>query len=112
MSYGVLLSSPNGFSMVFFKDCWGVVKGGILNAVEDFFNLCFLDKGSHATITFLIPKKEGAVLINGYWPIRLIISSYKIISKILADWLKVVLDSLISHNHVRSLVEDKAWMGC
>lgn len=64
--------------------------------MHDFFERCFLDKGSDATYIALIPKKEGAVCISNFRPISLVGSTYKIISKCLALRLKKVLPRIVS----------------
>lgn len=89
---------PDDFSMAFFKDCWEIVKEDILKIVEDFHSSGFLELGSNATYIYLIPKKEGAISITNLWSVSLISSPYKIISKFLADRMKMVLDLVISHN--------------
>lgn len=49
-----------------------------------------------ASFTALLPKKVGANNIKDFHPISLIGSIYKILTKVLASRLKVVLLSLIS----------------
>lgn len=55
-----------------------------------------LDKGCNASFISLIPKKEGVEHLLDYKPISLVGSTYKIISKCLALWFKVVLSSILS----------------
>lgn len=50
----------DGFMLEFYRSCWEVIKGDLMLVVKDFFEKCFLDKGSNATYIALIPKKEWA----------------------------------------------------
>ena len=52
----------------------------------------------NATFLTLIPKKNDAINIKDYRPISLIVSVYKLLSKVLANRLKVMLDDLISES--------------
>ena len=49
----------------------------------------------NASFLSLIPKKTNAVNIKDFQPISLVGSVYKLLSKLLANRLRVVLDSLI-----------------
>ena len=49
-----------------------------------------------ASFIALIPKKEGAISIKDYRPISLIRSLYKILAKVLANRLRLVLPEIIS----------------
>lgn len=48
------------------------------------------------TYICLIPKKEGAERANDFRPISLLNGIQKILSKVLANWLQLVLNDLIS----------------
>ena len=52
----------------------------------------------NATFIALIPKKIDASNIRDFRPISLVGSLYKILSKVLANHLKLVLDQLISES--------------
>ena len=52
----------------------------------------------NATFLALIPKKNDATNIKDFRPIGLIGSIYKLLSKVLANRLKEVLDDLISES--------------
>ena len=76
---------PDGFSGLFFKKCWPIIKQDVVVAANAIYNnrcsdLNLLNK---ATIV-LIPKKEGVDTIQGYRPISLIHAFAKIITKVLA----------------------------
>ena len=87
---------PNGFSMAFFHHCWRVVERDVLAVFEEFYQHCKFEKSLNATFIALIPKKNDASNIRDFRPISLVGSLYKILAKVLANRLKVVLDKLIS----------------
>ena len=68
----------------------------ILAVFEEFFQHCKFEKSLNAFFIALIPKKNGASNIRDFWPISLVGSVYKILAKVLANHLRVVLDKLIS----------------
>lgn len=55
----------------------------------------YFDAGSNASFISLIPKGSAPLSFGEFRPISLINSLYKIISKILANRLKSVIDSII-----------------
>lgn len=55
-----------------------------------------LVKGSNSSFIVLIPKKDNPQKINDYRPISLIGCMYKVLAKLLANWLRRVMDFLIS----------------
>lgn len=67
-------------------------------AVKSFFEKGFLPKGVNTTILALIPKKLEAREMKDYRPISCCNVIYKVISKIIANRLKMVLPHFISEN--------------
>ena len=63
---------------------------------EEFFQHCKFEKSLNATFIALILKKNDASTIRDFRPISLVGSVYKILSNVLANRLRVVLDQLIS----------------
>lgn len=55
-----------------------------------------LDMSLKNTYIALIPKKDNAIDMKDFRPISLVKSLYKIISKMLADKIKMTLPTLIS----------------
>ncbi|KAL0011411.1 hypothetical protein SO802_006519 [Lithocarpus litseifolius] len=89
---------PDGFSMAFFQQCWRIVEQDVLAVFEEFYHHSKFEKSLNATFIALIPKKNDASNIRDFRPISLVGSLYKILSKVLANRLKVVLDQLISES--------------
>ena len=54
------------------------------------------ERSMNASFLALIPKKCNAVNIKDFHPISLVGNVYKLLSKVLANRLRVVLDNLIS----------------
>ena len=62
---------------------------------EHFHILCVFERSLNASFLALIPKKYNASNIKDFWPINLVGSVYKLLSKVLATRLRVVLEKLI-----------------
>ena len=92
---------PDGFTMAFYHHCWRVVEKDILAVFEEFFQHCKFEKSLNATFIALIPKKIDASNVRDFHPISLVGSVYKILAKVLAIRLRVVLDQLISETQNR-----------
>jgi hypothetical protein len=75
---------PDGFIGSFFAQCWDIIKGDLLHAIEQFQmmnqqGLHFLNQA----LVVLIPKKENSVKITDFRSISLTHSFSKIVSKLL-----------------------------
>ena len=92
-------SGPDGFTMAFYHHCWRVVEKDVLAIFEEFFQHCKFEKSFNATFIALIPKKIDASNVRDFRPISLVGSVYKILAKVLANRLRVVLDQLIFETH-------------
>ena len=87
---------PDRFSMAFFKGCWATIKEDMMAAFHEFHAKRSFTRSINATFLVLIPKKPGAAECKDFCPISLITRVYKIIAKVLANRLKMVLEKLIS----------------
>ena len=83
---------PDGFTMAFYHHCWRVVEKDVLAVFEEFFHHCKFEKSLNATFIALISKKNDASNLRDFRPISLVGSVYKILVKVLANRLRVVLD--------------------
>ena len=89
---------PDGFTGVFFKECWDIVRPDIMRVIKNFStlhisNLHWLNSANIA----LIPKKEGAEDISEFRPISLIHAVAKIIAKMMATRLAPHMSALVSN---------------
>jgi hypothetical protein len=87
---------PDGFTALFYKEYWHIVKEVVLKSVWDFFASNHLLKEQNHTFIALIPKQLGPFSVNHFRPISLCNIIYKIIAKILANRLKGLLHHFIS----------------
>lgn len=80
------------------KEILGVVKEDFCRMVADFRRKESLAIGCNASFLVLIPKKENPMALNDYMPISLVGCLYKVLAKLLAGRLSLVMDSVISEN--------------
>nr|GEY02478.1 hypothetical protein [Tanacetum cinerariifolium] len=85
----------DGFFFEFYRKYWTTIDDDVFQAVRDFFLNGHFPRGCNSYFEALIPKIQDAKFVKDFRPIRLIGSVYKIIAKILANRLCVVLPYLI-----------------
>jgi hypothetical protein len=88
--------SPNGFSAGFFQKAWCDVGRNVSVAVLSFLNGGPFEATINSTNLCLIPKIPSPESVKDYRPISLCNVVYKLISKVLANRLKVVLPHINS----------------
>jgi hypothetical protein len=76
-------SGPDGFSASFYQSNWSTVQIEVCTAIFHFLNTGEMDALINTTHIALIPKVQNPVI-------------YKLISKVLANRLKVLLPTIIS----------------
>ena len=89
---------PDGFTMTFFQKCWSVVEIDVMTFFDHFHRSSEFEWSLNASFLSLIPKKNNALNIKDFRPISLVGSVYKLLSKVLANRLRRVLDKLISES--------------
>ncbi|XP_026429943.1 uncharacterized protein LOC113326421 [Papaver somniferum] len=87
---------PDGFLILFFQKCWRFIKEDIMSTVKEFCTTGTINSKHNSTFITLVPIKDHIETINDCRPICLLTSVYKIIAKVLATRLKLVMDKLIS----------------
>ncbi|GKD31453.1 RNA-directed DNA polymerase, eukaryota, partial [Tanacetum coccineum] len=70
---------------------WKTIDKDVVKAVEEFFVSSNFPPGSNTSFITLIPKTQDAKMVKDFRPISLIGSIYKIIAKILANRLSLVI---------------------
>nr|GEX57621.1 RNA-directed DNA polymerase, eukaryota, reverse transcriptase zinc-binding domain protein [Tanacetum cinerariifolium] len=88
---------PAGFTFELFKKFWYLIGGDVTNVVKEFFNSSTFPNGCNSSFISLIHKVLDAKHLNNFHPISLIGFQYKIIGKILANRLSLVIDDIVSH---------------
>ncbi|KAL9673379.1 hypothetical protein QQ045_029635 [Rhodiola kirilowii] len=88
---------PDGFSALFFQEGWELIKKEVVDHALQFLNDGGeLDHGMNDTLITLIPKTKNPLTFDEFWPISLCNVAMKIITKALANRLKMVLQECIS----------------
>uniref|UniRef100_A0A803PAC6 Reverse transcriptase domain-containing protein n=1 Tax=Cannabis sativa TaxID=3483 RepID=A0A803PAC6_CANSA len=88
----------DGFNSQFYKDNWTFLRNDVINAALSFLNGDGDIAPLNTTLITLIPKVKNPTVLTEYRPISLCSIVYKIISKSIANKLKLVLNNLISPN--------------
>ncbi|GJZ47857.1 RNA-directed DNA polymerase, eukaryota [Tanacetum coccineum] len=87
---------PDGYTFEFFRKFWSFVGPDFCSAVEHFFVNGYFSKGCNSSFIALIPKVTDAKFVTDFRPISLIGCVYKVVTKILANRLAMVISDLIS----------------
>lgn len=87
---------PDGMSPGFYQKFWHILGGDIVNIVKQFFSTGHIDHNLRGTNIALIPKKRNPTSMTDLRPISLCNVVHKIISKVLANRLKKIIDLIIS----------------
>lgn len=86
----------DGFQAFFYQFFWDFLGGKLLVVVEESRTRGFILKEFNSTLVALIPKKDKPMGFEEFCSISLCNTIYKIISKVAANKLKLILNKLIS----------------
>ena len=92
------VSGPDGFTKEFYIAAWPIIGRDFIVAVQSFFVFGFMPAGVNATILSLIPKTTTAQTLKDYRPIACCNLLYKVISKVLANRLKIIFPDAVEAN--------------
>jgi len=92
---GTKSSEPNDFNFNFIKGSWETLKYDIYQAIQSFEKKGRIPKGCNCSFIALVPKINDLTKLDEYRPISLVRAIYKIISKILANRMKIALPRVI-----------------
>ena len=86
---------PDGFNFKFFKRYWNIIGKEVVEAVQFFGVHKTISGGCNSSFITLVPKSSNPLTLSDFRPINLIGSITKIISKTLAERLKMVIGKVI-----------------
>ena len=89
-------SGPEGVNFGFIKQFWDVLKDDVMRFITEFHRNGKLSRGINNTFIAFIPKIDSPQRVNDFRPISLVGSLYKILAKVLANRLKIVMGKVVS----------------
>ncbi|GKE40092.1 RNA-directed DNA polymerase, eukaryota [Tanacetum coccineum] len=90
------INLPDGFTFEFYCKYWNLINHDVVAAITSLFSTGTFPSGCNSSFIALIPKSQEAKMVKDFRPISLIGSMYKIITKILANRLSLVISELVS----------------
>uniref|UniRef100_A0A803Q0U5 Reverse transcriptase domain-containing protein n=1 Tax=Cannabis sativa TaxID=3483 RepID=A0A803Q0U5_CANSA len=87
---------PNGMRPGFYQKFWSIVGKDVINLAKNFFTTAAFEEHLTEANIVLIPKKKNPVTMADLRPISLCNVAYKVVSKVLTNRLKRVLNHVIS----------------
>lgn len=87
---------PDGFSPIFFQQNWDIVGQSVIRFVLETFRTQMFPPHMNLSLITLIPKVECPEEISQFRPISLSNVVVKIISKVIANRLKMVINDLVN----------------
>jgi mannosylglycoprotein endo-beta-mannosidase len=89
---------PDGFSGLFYKKCWNLIKEDFYTPCQDFYNLNVDLRCINSPFITLVPKKDNPERVTDFRPISLLNTSMKILTKVLSNRLQKVILNVIHRN--------------
>lgn len=86
----------NGMTLIFYQKYWDVLGTKVTEAVLTALRLGTIPPSLNHTFITLIPKNKTPKKVSDYRPISLCNFLYKIVAKVLANRLKMILPHVIS----------------
>jgi hypothetical protein len=91
-------SRPDGFTARFYQNNWDIIKSDLTKLIRKSQNCSKIGGGTNSSFLALIPKEKGEVNFGRFRPISLCNTSYKILTKIIANKIKKILPAIIPEN--------------
>ncbi|KAM1291979.1 hypothetical protein ACFX13_019337 [Malus domestica] len=102
---GLKAPGPDGFQGIFYHSFWDIIVAEVNGLVKDFMQGVGNTRSINSTHIVLIPKVPNPELVSQYHPTSLCNFSFKILSKVLVNRLKLLLPQLISPMHNAFIVD-------
>lgn len=87
---------PAGMTPTFFQKNWSVIGKDVIQLTRNFFMTGDIEDNMNATNIVLIPKKKHPTYLTELRPIALCNVVMKVVTKVIANMLKKVLETIIS----------------
>ena len=87
---------PDGLHAGFFQHFWLIVGDSVREKVKGVFSSGVIPDYINQTLITLIPKCRSPESLSNYQPISLCNTIYKIVTKIILNWIRPFLSGLIS----------------
>lgn len=105
---------PDGFNGAFIKRCWPIIERDFHRLCNDFVKGQLDLQSINNSYIVLVPKKDNPQTVNDFRPISLLNSSLKLLTKLLANRLQVVILQVVHENQYgfikgRSIQDCLAW---
>ena len=84
----LIAPSLDGMSPIFYNSFWHIMGEDVTMVVLKVLNLGVVPKSLNSTLIALIPKVKQPRKVSDFRPISLCNVVYKLISKVLVNWLK------------------------
>jgi len=97
----------DGVNFGFITKFWQVLQEDLMHFVSEFHRNGKLSRGINSTFIALSPKVETPQKLNDFRPISLVGCLYKILAKVLANWLRMVVERLFQRLKLRLLKIEK-----
>jgi hypothetical protein len=89
---------PDRFTAIFYQNNWDIIKSDLTKLIRKPQTCTKIGGGTNSYFLALIPKEKGAVNFERFHPISLCNTSYKILTKIIANRIKNILPAIILKN--------------
>ncbi|KAF7844182.1 ribonuclease H [Senna tora] len=89
---------PDGYNVRFYRKFWDIVKVDVQAMINGFFQSAIMDPKLNNSYITLIPKINAPQNFKDFRPISFANVSYKLVSKIMCNRLKVFLTDIIAPN--------------
>lgn len=90
---------PDGFSGIFYRNYWSIVKTRVTKFVQECFRLRHVPHSFKSTFIVLIPKQQNPNNFSHYRPISLCNYVYKVVSRIIVERMRGAMGRIVSQNH-------------
>lgn len=92
----------DGLTVKVYRNCWEFIASGLLEFIHDFWQSSSLPDKVKEGIIQLVPKNPDKQRLADWRPLTMLNTLYKILTQLLANRLKLLLSTLISHNKLVS----------